>query len=354
MSTIRSLHTVLADQKFRTEELIPFIEEWTAHDRDLQKLALRFLRSSLVEERSFVDAPEIITGERGLAERSERFDFTGKDLALNAARGALKGIPPEDIDVLIVASCTAPNIPSLDSLLIPELGLRPTIRRIPIFQYGCIGGASGLSLAHELTQSGNRVLLVSVEICSLLFHKKIPNKAALVGAALFGDGAAAVVLEPEDNGGTGLATIDRTATQLITNSRELMGYDTLDDGFYLRLSPDLPKVVLETATNTLRHLFEERGCTEKSFDGWLVHPGGVKILNTFQETFALTEEQIGASFEVLRTRGNISSSSVFFVLEEHMKRTSLGRDHDALMLGIGPGLFLETLFMRVFAGEGSV
>ena len=75
------------------------------------------------------------------------------------------------------------------------MGLRPDVRRVPMFGLGCVAGAAGVGRLNDYLRGApdDVAVLLSVELCSLTFPAARPSMATLVGTALFGDGAAAVV-----------------------------------------------------------------------------------------------------------------------------------------------------------------
>src|ERR671910_3726309 len=93
-------------------------------------------------------------------------------------------------------STTGLSTPSIDSQLLPRLGLSEHTRRVPIWGPGCVAGVGGLARAldHARAYPEEKVLLVGVELCGLTFQWGDRSKAGLVSTALFADGAAAAVL----------------------------------------------------------------------------------------------------------------------------------------------------------------
>src|SRR5690606_11913017 len=122
-----------------------------------------------------------------------------------------------------------------------------------------------------------------IELCSLVFHYDDPSPTQLVAASIFGDGAAAAVVVPEDRG----INIVATQSLLIPNTRHMMGYDILDDGFHLRLDRALPQTLAEYAPIAITDFLKSHSLALKDIDYWLFHPGGVRILDLLDKTFNL-------------------------------------------------------------------
>ena len=90
---------------------------------------------------------------------------------------------------------TGVAVPSLDALLMPRLGLRADVKRLPVFGLGCVAGAAGLARLHDYLLGWPRhaAALLAVELCSLSLPRSSVTTADLVASALFGDGAVALV-----------------------------------------------------------------------------------------------------------------------------------------------------------------
>ncbi len=128
---------------------------------------------------------------------NDRYIEEATALGERALRAALadSGLAPGDLDLLIVTSVTGVAVPSIDALLMPRLGLRADVKRLPVFGLGCVAGAAGLARLHDylLGWPGHTAALLAVELCSLSLPRASVTTADLVASALFGDGAVALV-----------------------------------------------------------------------------------------------------------------------------------------------------------------
>ena len=128
---------------------------------------------------------------------NDRYIEEATALGERALRGALaaSGLDARDLDLLIVTSVTGVAVPSLDALLMPRLGLRADVKRLPVFGLGCVAGAAGLARLHDYLLGWPRhtAALLAVELCSLSLPRSSVTTADLVASALFGDGAVALV-----------------------------------------------------------------------------------------------------------------------------------------------------------------
>ena len=231
------------------------------------------------------------------------------------------GIALEDIDALVVNTITGLAIPSLDAKLMNRLDLPASVERLPIFGLGCGGGVAGLARAARYAQAmpGANVLFLTVDLCSLCLRIDDPSMAMFVSAALFGDGAAGVVLRNVQ----GHAAEHRRARARSSpwaiisgaNTEHIMGWDIKEDGFGVVLSPELPGAHPQASGSMRCRAFSTRsGMSLGEFAGFLLHPGGAKILNTAQEVLGLSDEDLALSWAVLRDFGNMSSPTALFAL----------------------------------------
>lgn len=130
------------------------------------------------------------------------------------------------IDAVITVSSTGVATPSLEARVLPQLGFRPDVRRVPVFGLGCAGGVSGMAIAARMAASepGTTVLLVTIELCTLAFRLDRATKADIVSAALFGDGAAAAILRCGD--GPAIGRFCGATEQLWPDTIDIMGWST--------------------------------------------------------------------------------------------------------------------------------
>lgn len=348
MPSIVAVETALPDTRSSLQDVAHAGAVWLQDDPEAAKLFERFLRSSDTGDRHFTQPLEAVLTLGGMGERAAVFEEIGPTLGEQALRGALQraGRAAAEIDALLFTSCSCPSIPSIDALIAERTGLPPTVTRLPIFQHGCAAGVVGLARAGDLTATHHLVALTSVELCSLVFQPQNHRAAQLVGAAIFADGAACALVTPAERG---LVYIDR-CSYLLPDTRHLMGYDIGDDGMHLRLDRDLPRALAAAAPLRVGEFLARNGLSPNDVAHWLLHPGGVKILDFLEASFALRPTQARWSRDVLRSVGNLSSATILFVLKAFLDAHVASPGEYALMLGIGPGLTLETILFR-WSGE---
>lgn len=317
---------------------------WLGEHSPEHEVFNRFLGSACIDHRSFAVPLDRIIALEGAEERTRIFEREGFALGAEVIHKTLSAANtrPSEIETLVFSSCSSPTIPSLETRLITQLELPATTMRVPVYQYGCAGGAAGLSLARQLARVRGKTLLVCVELCSLVFQREHLARGNLVGSVLFGDGAAAALLEPAEDPGW---FVRATQSYLLPESADLMGYDIKDSGTHLRLLPELPGRLAKEVPDLIDDFLTRHAIDKNAVGGWLVHPGGVKILDTLAGLLAIPPEKIRWSYESLAVHGNMSSASLLFVLEAFLADRSVDSQY-AVMLGIGPGLTIELLLLE--------
>jgi len=269
--------------------------------------------------------------------RMNVFEAEAAGLAEHAVRNALEQAELEasSLTHLILVSCTGMVAPGLELDLMRRLGILSSVERYCIHFMGCYAAFTGLRLADQLIKANPqaRVLVVSVELCTLHFQKEY-TEDNLLANSLFGDGAAAAVVMQSEKG----LQIKNYLSEVLWEGEKDMAWKIGDFGFEMRLSQYIPSL-LNQGIRRLRDLFEAKFNFSK-VRHVAIHPGGKQILIQVQEAFGLPPEVNRHAFEVLRTCGNMSSASILFVLERMLQDPSI--QGDILALGFGPGLTLET------------
>src|SRR5258708_5950923 len=254
-------------------------------------------------------------------------------------------MPADAIDIIIAVSCTGVMIPSLDAHLAGELGFRPDVRRLPITELGCSAGAAALARAADFLRGfpGGNALVLSIELPSLNLQLGDLSRDNLVSSALFGDGAAAVVLRAGAHAGVQILDSE---CQLLPRSTEALGFDLRSDGFHCVLSKSIPVLLRPHLGALVDRLLARSDIRRGDLQCFVVHPGGKTILGCVEEALGLRREDTQPSWDVLRDYGNQSSASVLFVLDEWIRGGRVPAGAHGLLVGFGPGLSIETSLLR--------
>jgi alkylresorcinol/alkylpyrone synthase len=261
-------------------------------------------------------------------------------LAEEAATRALSaaGIAPEEVGLLVLASCTGFVLPGVDVMLIPRLGLRAEVVRMPFTVFGCGGGAAGLARACDWVrgQPEQAALVVAVEVPSLTFRPDDTSVDNLLSALVFGDGAAAVVVTAGEWG----LRIGRSRSVVVPDTANALGYQLADSGLQVVLSQRLPRLLAQALPGLVRAFLGER--PPAALEAVAVHPGGPRILEAVERCLGLSRDQTVASWATLQSVGNTSSAAILSVLGELAGSPPSPRGR-GLAIGFGPGLSIELL-----------
>ncbi len=303
--------------------------------------------NSAIDQRYSVFPGEYTIEPRPLAQITTEYGEKSVELGLQVTEHALAqaGMSPTDVDLLISVSCTGIMIPSLDAHLATIMGFRSDVRRLPITELGCAGGAAGLARAWEYLNAfpDRTALLVAVEIPTLTFQRRDLSQANLISAVLFGDGAAGVVITGREAPGPRILASE---CFLFPNSLSAMGFDLRDSGLHIVLSKDVPEIIRERVKGLAEGFLARQGLRQEDISAFLLHPGGQKLLSYMQEELGLDRADTEISWEILRRYGNLSSASVLFILNEWLVQREMPSGSYGLLMAFGPGFTAEMLLIQ--------
>lgn len=309
---------------------------------------LAMFDNAAIDRRHLVDPIERYGELRPFGEREQEANRHGVALGAAAARAALDraDVRAGDVDALVFVSTTSLRAPNLDVDLVPALGLRADVRRVPLFGFASLGGAAGLALAADLVRAGHgTVLLVAVEVNSLMFVPDEPSPQSLVTLALFSDGAAAVVVRAGAPDEASAPRLVGRHTTLVPDSLRVMGFDATDHGLRWRLAPDVPEVALANTRVSAEAAVASVGWSLGELGHVLLHPGGAKVLDACQEVLGLDDGALISSRRTLAEHGNVSSATLLLVLEDFLATGP--RPGRGLATAMGPGFAYEHVLFEL-------
>ena len=270
--------------------------------------------------------------------------------AVRASLGQVPGFAVGSITHLVTVSCTGMYAPGLDIELVQALGLRRDVRRTCVNFMGCYAAVNALKLADAFCRADARarVLVVSVELCTLHFQKS-PEEDHLISNALFGDGAAACLVQarPLPDGAPSLS-LDGFHCGLEPDGHDDMAWHINDFGFEMTLSSYVPKLIQRGIGKLTDGLLASLPVQLRDIRHFAIHPGGRKILETIEAELGLTRDDNRHAYRVLRDYGNMSSATVLFVLRDVLAHATLA-DNGApvLSFAFGPGLTMEAMLLQL-------
>ncbi|TMR21402.1 type III polyketide synthase [Nonomuraea turkmeniaca] len=336
---ISGVQTVLPENRYDQAEITEAFSRLTECDEELLR---RFHTATGVTGRNLALPLADYAKLDSFARANDMYLEIALNLSEQALRGALDkaGVRPEKVDLLLFCSTTGLATPSLDARLAQRVGLRPDVKRVPVFGLGCAAGASGLARLHDYLRGwpGHAAALVCVELCSLTVQRDDTSIANLVASGLFGDGAAAVVATGHPPGPEVVATRSR----LYPGTEHLMGWEVGEHGFRIVLDPELGSFVEQELAADIRAFLTDYGLTPDQVATWICHPGGPKVIEKIVGALGLPPKALDVTWSSLREHGNLSSVSVLHVLQETRGRP----DAPAALLALGPGFSAELLLLH--------
>lgn len=349
---IISIGTALPPHRIGQEEVKDFARGMFGGTyRDFERL-LPIFDNVNVDNRYFCVPMDWFNEDHTFTEKNDLYIENALTLSEKASRRALDSasINPSDIGAVFFVSTTGLATPSLDAALISSLGIpaRHT-RRESLFGHGCAAGAGGLAKAADWSRShpGKLVLLVAVELCGLTFQRGDASKSNLISTSLFSDGAAAVVVGTSKDGMSGDGP-EIIGEDCITwpETEDVMGWRFTEDGFNVVLSKSVPTIVQEHFRDSLADSCKYVDIEFEDLKHYLLHPGGAKVLDAFEEVLEIEPGGLSFSRGVLRDYGNMSAVTVLFILDRFIRSGEFSRGDLGVLSAMGPGFSAEHVFLR--------
>ena len=348
---VRSVGTALPANWVDQETLISiFREHWAREHFNVERIE-ELHRSVQVGGRYLALPLEQYLPLKRFSERNDAFNQVSLEMGELAIRRALDaaGLQPRDVDHLFFVTVTGIATPSLDARLVNRLGLRPDVKRTPIFGLGCVAGAAGTARATDVLRAfpDQVAVMLSVELCSLTLQREDVSIANIIASGLFGDGAAAMVLSGPDRPPAGTAPrVLATRSVFYPDTERIMGWDVVDGGFKVVLSAKVPSLVTEHVRSDVDRFLSDQGLSRADIRHWIAHTGGPKVLQAFETALELPPEALRRSWDSLRRTGNLSSASVLFVLSELLASGEPQPGDLGLLMAMGPGFCAELVLLR--------
>ncbi|MBA3798775.1 MAG: type III polyketide synthase [Geodermatophilaceae bacterium] len=356
MSRIASVAAALPEYRYGQADITAMVTDLVLPSGHSPALLQRLHGNAGVEQRHLVLPLEDYAKLGGFGAANDVFIRAGSDLGARAITDALDraGLAAHDVDLIVVTSVTGIAAPSLDARLVPMLGLRPDVKRIPIFGLGCVAGAAGVARVHDylLGHPDDVAVLLSVELCSLTLQRDDPSTANLVASGLFGDGAAAVVMAGADRARSMPRGPDVVASRsrFYPGTERVMGWDIGSKGFRIVLDASVADVVGEHLAEDMKGFLAANDLDITDIRRWIAHPGGPKVLSALQRSLALSDDALRHAWDSLASVGNLSSASVLHVLAATLDDPPPVAGAAGVLMAMGPGFCAELVLLRWYDG----
>jgi len=348
-----SVHIVNVEKQlpeyFReTKDIIPLVEDWLGDQDDrFRRKIVKIFEGAAVDRRYSIMDPEEVFTATSFEDKNNIYVREVKKLGSQVLKKSLAAAnwDAKSIDYIITVSCTGIMIPSLDAYLINELKLKQDITRLPVTEMGCAAGISGMIYAHNFLKSnpGIRAAVIAVESPTATFQLTDLSMANMVSAAIFGDGAACVLLSSEE--GLDSPRIIGEEMYHFYDATQMMGFDLKNEGLQMILDPAVPETISQHFPKIVHPFLEKHGSSIQKVDHLIFHPGGKKIVQTVSELFGNLGKNIDDTREVLKLFGNMSSATVLYVLERFLEK-DIAKGEQGLMLSFGPGFSAQRILIE--------
>lgn len=288
---------------------------------------------------------KVLRGNNGICSRHLAFEHLGEAFAMDpdvldarfarhapavASEAAVRaladaGLTPDDIDAVIISTCTGYLCPGLTSYVTERLGLRTDILALDLVGQGCGAALPNMRTGEALIASGraDRVLSICVEICSAAMYLD-DDPGVLISACLFGDGAGAAVLTADAIPGRRRVEWQSAATLMNAGDREQLRFERRRGMLRNILTPAVPALAAKHVDQVLTEGLQRANISRDDITGWILHAGGREILSAVRQQTGLTEDDTRWSAAILRDYGNVSSPCVYFVLQSALRDDAPG------------------------------
>ena len=318
-------HIATAVPKYEVEQT-EFAQFYSSlsNEKDVQRKIKFLALKSGIDTRHTVMEDLSLLFELSLQQKMNLYHKCAKELVFEALNKSDFADQLKDVTDVILVSCTGMSAPGLEFDVIKEFGLSEKVKRHNIHFMGCYAGITALRQAKLICSNPEaKVLIIDVELCTLHFQKNFENDY-LLSNLLFSDGCAVALVESKEHKGLKINDFDSI---FVENTEDEMSWKISDLGFLMTLDAKVPESLKETMKRT--PLSEAADLA--------MHPGGVQILKVGQEVY---KKELKPSYDVLRNFGNMSSATIYFILETMLPSNQ--DKNEILAMAFGPGLTLET------------
>jgi alkylresorcinol/alkylpyrone synthase len=351
MPTLASISTIEFPFKTDQQEVKQYAKDLFAPSYPQVERMLIAFDNTEIMTRNFCKPLDYYAGLHTFEEQNLEYIRISLEYSVKAIEECISSahIQKEEITDIIFVSTTGLSTPSLDALIINKMRLSQNINRMAIFGLGCGGGVSGYSKACTLAIANPDavVLLVAVELCSLTFLRNDYSKSNFIGSSLFADGVAACLITGDHHEHKSRKEITFLANEskIYYDSLDVMGWQFMDTGFKVLFSSDIPTIIENNVRNDVTSFLDKQNLKLSDIKNFIFHPGGKKVLTAYEEALGVEGDFLKNTREVMNDNGNMSSTTVLYVLERFFKH---GFENGyGLMVSMGPGFSCEMVLLQM-------
>ncbi len=360
MSYILSIGTVTPPHYYSQEKTKKFIRElFETKYKNIERL-LTIFQNGQIDGRYFSAPMEWFKEDHSFAERNSLYVELATDLGVQAIKKTLENslyleneILADKIDAIFFISSSGISTPSIEARIMNKLPFSTHTKRIPIWGLGCAGGAAGMSRAHEycMAYPTHNVIVLSVELCSLTFQKADISKSNLIGTSLFADGVACTLICGE-NSELLTKSNKKTVPRIVANqstfmpeSENVMGWEVKNTGLHVIFSKDIPTIIKNWLQPNLEQFLSQQNLSLKQVSHFIAHPGGKKVLDAYESSLQISADKLNHSLQILKNYGNMSSTTVLFVMELFLSE-NIDEHEYGVLFALGPGFSAESVLLQ--------
>jgi alkylresorcinol/alkylpyrone synthase len=351
MPFIYYAQTTFPENEYKQDEIKKLVSNlW--HDKE--ELINQFFASTGVTKRNLA-LP--LTQYHKLGHFGDRNNFWKKEAVKLQTKNVKEifekvKINSEDIKLMASVNTTGLCVPSLEALVMNQTPIGHNTKRMPIFGLGCLGGVAGINRVNDYLRGApeEAALVLVTELCSLTYQLTDCSIANLVGSALFGDGAGAVLMLGDQHPLTQSAPLQilNTKSFFYPDTEHYMGWKMVESGFEIELSNEIPNLVRSVVGKNISEFISECKKERSEISFFIAHPGGPKVLDALIEAIEGKKDDFALSWKSLADHGNVSSVSVINVLEETLNRRDIRKGDMGIMLAMGPAFSLELSLVKKY------
>lgn len=356
MSIIGGVQGVVGNHVYSQAQITSIFTQIVAPNGSHTALIERIHTSAKVNNRGLALEANEYRNLKTFDESNNAFIRVALQMGKKVISAALEeaGVRADQVDLIMATSITGIATPSLETRLVPIVGFRNDIKRLPLFGLGCAAGAAGIARVHDyLSGHPNEIaVLLSVELCSLTLQADDVSMANIVSSGLFGDGAGAVVMlganRAKELGVQGPRVVD-SKSRLYPNTEDSMGWNIGASGFRIFLSAAVGETVTKYLGEEIADFLKIHELTPSDIHRWVAHPGGPKILEALSSSLSLHEGELDVSWKSLSDKGNLSSAAVIHILRDVMDGNGIEKPvsgTSGLLLAMGPGFSSELVLLE--------